>query len=187
MRDPSGYTFLTNTDSIGADVKTSGIENEFQSLLSNHIPDDSNRLTALVEMTQRREKREIAASRQQTYRKALSTEKQAVWNQLLMTHSSEFYALKKKAATLPGGVTPCTLCDGEGYMADCIACNNSDGKCVTCNGTGTLSNGDEICPTCVGAGNCYLCNGFKKMLCPFCDDGMIDVQVPLPPEMPPTQ
>jgi hypothetical protein len=185
-QNPSSYAVSANGEpnSDGAS-DASGIHTAFQKLI-NKTQGDTDRQAKLVEMTQRKMKREIAGSKQQSYRTALSAGKQDVWHQILMTNSSKFYALRKKAASMPGGITPCTLCDGEGYMADCITCSNSDGKCVTCYGTGTLSNGDEICPTCVGTKNCYLCNGFKKMLCPFCDDGMIDVQVPLPPELPPT-
>ena len=186
-RDPSSYPFIGNAES-GSDAITTPpeIQNEFQELVKYNGRRDIERQTKLVEMTDRKMKREMAIAKKLAFRTALSASKQIVWNQILMTNSTEFYALRKIAARTPGGVTPCTLCDGEGYMDECIVCKNSDGKCVTCYGTGTLNNGKDICPTCIGSKNCYFCNGFKKMLCPFCDDGMIDIQVPLPPEFPPT-
>jgi len=102
------------------------------------------------------------------------------WTAILRTNQTAFYALLKQAAKAPGGVVPCTICDGKSYMAFCAICNRVDGKCPTCGGSGQASTG-KLCPPCGGTGKCFLCSGSGKMLCAFCDDGMIDVKHPLPP------
>ncbi len=88
-------------------------------------------------------------------------------------------ALRQQAANLPTGEIRCTLCDGRGTMRSCVLCSGYKGKCVTCNGSGKLSDLED-CPTCLGDGNCFLCAGTRKMTCPFCDDGMMSANRPMP-------
>ena len=114
--------------------------------------------------------RKMIASRQ-----VFQLAKGAAWMQLITTHHPLYLALRQQAAKLPGGVTPCTICDGKSYMSGCVMCDHNDGKCPSCKGTGRTAN-NAYCPVCVGSGKCFGCNGIGRMLCPFCDDGMIDVR-----------
>lgn len=105
--------------------------------------------------------------------------KGAAWLQLITTNRPLYLALRAQAAKAPGGVTPCTICDGKSYLSGCVMCDQHRGKCPSCQGTGRTVN-QNYCPVCVGSGKCFSCNGIGRMLCPFCDDGMIDVRRPPP-------
>ena len=108
-------------------------------------------------------------------RQMLQQSKGGAWLQLITTNRPLYLALRAQAAKLPGGVTPCTICDGKSYLSGCVLCDHNNGKCPSCKGTGRTVN-HNYCPVCVGSGKCFGCNGIGRMLCPFCDDGMIDVR-----------
>lgn len=130
-----------------------------------------------------RQNRANAAAQTVKYREALQSLKSAPWSQYIAAHLREYQSLRAKAAASPDGRTACTICDGKGKTDFCVLCG-STGKCPTCDGSGRLLGGD-FCPTCQGNGNCYLCKGFKKMACAFCDDGVIDIKAPPPPNQMP--
>ena len=94
------------------------------------------------------------------------------WKSVINTNRGAYLALRATAANSPRSETPCTICDGKSYLAYCILCGAHPGKCPTCQG-GRNTAGDEVCPTCLGSGKCYSCSGHARMLCPYCDDGMI--------------
>ena len=139
--------------------------------------------TELVGLELEQGKRQRAAEKSENFRGDLQYVTAGAWSRVLASHWPAFTALRQKAADSPHGQTPCTLCDGKGkgHMDHCVLCQNS-GKCPTCSGTGKAAHG-EYCPTCLGKGSCYLCRGSKRMTCPFCDDGTVDVKTPVPPGM----
>lgn len=94
------------------------------------------------------------------------------WKSVIETNRSLYLKLRARAATSPHGETPCTICDGQSYLAYCIMCRAHPGKCPTCQGHGHTA-GDELCPTCLGGGKCFTCSGYNRMLCPYCDDGAV--------------
>ena len=114
--------------------------------------------------------RKMIASRQ-----VFQLAKGAAWLQVITTNRPLYLALRTHAARSPGGLTPCTICDGKSYLSGCVMCDQPRGKCPSCKGTGRTVN-KAYCPVCVGSGKCFLCTGVGRMLCPFCDDGMIDVR-----------
>ena len=95
----------------------------------------------------------------------------------------KYSALLNQAKQSTRGQVECTICDGFSYMP-CVMCTDHNGKCIRCEGSGHLSP-DVYCPSCMGKGKCYLCSGSGKMLCPFCNDGMIDIHWPPPTQSPP--
>ena len=127
-------------------------------------------------------KRARAGKHSEDSRRHWQWELRSPWQSLIKTNYAAYEELLEKARQSPHGVTPCTLCDGQSYMP-CLLCKENNSKCLDCNGRGRR--GAEYCPTCIGTGRCYLCSGFGKMLCPFCDDGSIDVQHPRPAVLPP--
>ena len=131
-------------------------------------------------MEEEHRRRDRAAAGMKLARGHLQFIAQDRWSELLATNSPAFIALRKKAAQSPSGETPCTLCDGGGYMRYCVLCPRDKGKCADCKGSGKLS-AEDFCPSCLGTGKCFLCFGSGRMLCPFCNDGMISLKWPLPP------
>ncbi len=109
--------------------------------------------------------------------------RQTAWNSILSTNWDAFQALRRKAAQSPHHETPCTICDGHGFMDPCVLCHDPQGKCQTCAGAGKRFG--ETCATCLGNGKCFLCYGGGKMPCVFCDDGQLSSTGPVPrKEMP---
>ena len=108
-------------------------------------------------------------------RQLFQQSKAGAWLQLITTNRPLYLALRAQAAKALGGVTPCTICDGKSYLSGCVLCDHNNGKCPSCQGTGRTVN-HNYCPVCVGSGKCFSCNGIGRMLCPFCDDGMIDIR-----------
>ncbi len=141
------------------------------------------RIRQLEAMAQRRARVKTATSRTLDYRRQAQAEAVAAWTQVLETNHAKYLKLKAEAQQAPEGKVPCTLCDGFSYMP-CVLCKHHDGKCIICNGTGRLI-GRELCPACLGSGKCYLCNGSGKMLCPFCNDAMIEAHGHAPSALPP--
>jgi len=125
----------------------------------------------------------VATSQMPASRREAQVGAYPAWKQLLTTHHAAYLGLLEQARKTPHGEVPCTLCDGFSYMP-CAMCKDHDGKCVKCHGSGT-DGLDVLCPACLGSGKCYLCNGSRKMFCPFCDDGMIQVRRPPPSSFPP--
>jgi DnaJ-class molecular chaperone len=122
--------------------------------------------------------RDMAASRE-----VARTATTPAWTQVISANREKYSELLAKARQSPPGQVECTICDGFSYMP-CVMCTDHNGKCIRCEGSGHLSP-DVYCPTCVGKGKCYLCNGSGKMFCPFCHDGMIDINWPPPTQSPP--
>lgn len=116
-----------------------------------------------------------AASRMIASRQMFQLAKGAAWVQVITTNQPLYKALRELAANSPGGVTPCTICDGNSYLKSCVMCEHNDGKCPSCKGSGRTAH-NAYCPVCVGSGKCFVCPGTGRMLCPFCDDGMIDLR-----------
>jgi hypothetical protein len=121
-----------------------------------------------------------AESKTDQTRGLLQRDKRDAWTALLATNRQAFLALRDTARRSTNGETACEICDGRGSLTFCVLCTHNDGKCPTCGGTGHLSV-TELCPTCVGSGKCYLCRGSGRMMCPFCNDGLIRRGQPDPP------
>jgi len=102
--------------------------------------------------------------------------------QFIRTNTPTYLALVTRAravASQLGGEVRCTICSGDHYLRFCLLCRELHGKCRNCEGTGRIFV-TEYCPWCIGSGRCFLCTGYGKMLCPFCDDGVIDPARPVP-------
>lgn len=138
------------------------------------------RIEELSRMEEQKERRERASSKTAAVRQELHLAKQHLWSEVLATNGPAFQALREKAKTSRNGETPCTICDGKGYMHFCLICANNSGVCVTCSGAGQIAL-NELCPTCLGTRKCYKCFGTGKMLCAFCNDGAISHRTPSPP------
>jgi hypothetical protein len=148
----------------------------------DHFDEESVR--TLKAQEEHRQKAEYARARMVRERTTLQRIHQADWTAVLQTNWAKFEELRKVAAA-GDGRTPCTLCDGFGYMP-CVMCTDHNGRCVNCNGTRRGLN-DQLCAACLGSGKCYLCNGHGKMLCIFCNDGRIEVDWHLPHPAPPLE
>jgi hypothetical protein len=142
------------------------------------------RIAELARMDEKKNRREHAAAATKVMREDLRSTKQDAWSEVISSNWNRFMELREKAAHLKNGETPCTICDGKGYMHSCILCTEKQGVCVACKGTGKTLVGDP-CPVCLDTGKCFLCFGSGKMLCPFCNDGMIDAKWPPPPRQMP--
>ena len=130
------------------------------------------RVAALNRRETGQERYARAAAQSGESRRFINRSYSSAWKSIIETNRSLYLKLRAKAATSPNGETPCTICDGQSYLAYCITCRAHPGKCPTCQGNGH-SAGDELCPTCLGGGKCFTCSGHSKMLCPYCDDGAI--------------
>jgi len=137
-------------------------------------------LEALTRMEDEKEKRDRATAKSMAVRAQLQATCQKAWLEVLAINEPAFKALREKAKLSPNEETPCTICDGKGNMHFCLVCRKSRGVCETCSGLGHNGYGD-ICPTCLGTRKCFNCFGSGKMLCPFCNDGTISANGPLPP------
>jgi hypothetical protein len=146
----------------------------------------ATRVRELVGLQSRQQMRQRAAAETPSARELLQRAKSSEWSAILSDNKPAFLILRERAAHSPTGETPCTLCDGAGYMHRCILCRDKKGKCVTCEGQGTLLS-SELCPTCLGNAKCYLCFGTGKMSCPFCNDGMISTRWRMPPDQMPIE
>ena len=62
------------------------------------------------------------------------------WKTVISTNWPTFEKLRQSAALSPRGETPCTICDGAGYMHSCVLCKDNIGRCLTCRGTGRAMN-----------------------------------------------
>jgi len=158
------------------------------------VPQDTGRyeqelrsgLEALTRMEEEKEKRDRAAAKSLAVRAKLQAACQNAWVELLTANEPAFLALRERAKRSPNEETPCTLCDGKGYMHSCLVCRNSRGVCEACGGLG--HNGyNELCPACLGTRKCFSCFGSGKMLCPFCNDGTISANGPIPPRTMPVR
>jgi hypothetical protein len=126
-------------------------------------------------------KRARAGAKTVEYRKVIQANRAPEWTAFIRAHWPTYKSLRSQAAAHHDGQTPCTICDGRGSVESCFLCKSS-GKCQTCKGTGKLElSSDELCPSCLGTGKCYLCAGTGKMICPFCEDGRVDIKLPLVP------
>jgi hypothetical protein len=141
-----------------------------------------DRVDRLVSMETDRGKRMQAGERMEASRQHWQWEIRSQWQSIIKTNYAAYERLLEQARKSPDGTVPCTLCDGFSYVP-CILCSERPGKCIDCGGRGRR--GSEYCPTCVGNGTCYLCNGLEKMLCAFCDDGAIDIEHPSPQPLAP--
>jgi hypothetical protein len=135
---------------------------------------------ALARMELEKEKRDLAASKSIAVRAKLQAACQDSWSKVLAANDHAFQALREQAKRSPAEETPCTLCDGKGYMRFCLVCRNNSGTCPACGGAGRDAFGGP-CPACLGTRKCFSCFGSGKMLCPFCNDGTISAKGPLPP------
>lgn len=100
----------------------------------------------------------------------------------IRTNTPTYLALVERAKALagkPNAEVRCTICSGDHYLRFCLLCRELNGKCRNCEGTGRIFV-TEYCDWCIGSGKCFLCAGYGKMLCPFCDDGVIDPKLPPP-------
>ena len=154
--------------------------------------DKQSYLKAVQERAERLNQQELERAKIQRAQEKMPASRQELcqslripWSAVLQTNAAKFQQLRALAAASAQGQTPCNICDGLSYMP-CILCPNTDGKCVNCNGGGRTPSA-EYCPACIGSGQCFLCTGAGKMLCPFCDDGMIDLRHELPQALPSIQ
>ncbi|MEY2430182.1 MAG: cyclic di-GMP phosphodiesterase [Verrucomicrobiota bacterium] len=139
-----------------------------------------SRIAELAKMESAKRDRDLLALKGTEARRSLRASRAGLWTSLIATNWQVFQALRQQAAASPKSAIACTICDGGGSLDFCILCEHS-GKCVSCQGSGKTSHGDD-CPACRGSGKCYLCFGSGKMLCPFCDDGIISSHGPAPGE-----
>ena len=130
-------------------------------------------------------KRSESARELPDYRQRVLGAHQAEWTALLEQHWAEYEHLVKEAQQSKNGMTDCTICGGDTYLDFCIFCEEkSNGKCASCRGEGNRF-GNDLCPTCQGDGNCFMCtDDLHQMMCPFCDDGDIDIDRPAPSPYP---
>ncbi len=125
-----------------------------------------------------REKRQRAGARTEGFRKQLQFSRSDAWSKMIASNAPAYEKIRA-AAVANHGSALCTLCNGRGTMSLCVLCGNS-GRCPSCNATGQFEG--DLCPTCLGSGKCYLCLGKGRMICPFCDDGEVADNAPLPPK-----
>jgi hypothetical protein len=165
-------------EEIAAQAELTPVENAQATVV--YESQTQSRVRELSVLEGQQQLRQRAAAETQSERAGLQLAKSREWSALLASNWPAFLTLREQAAHTPTGETPCTLCDGAGYMPLCLLCGDHKGKCVTCDGKGTrLAN--ELCPTCLGNAKCYLCFGTGKMSCPFCNDGTISVRWRMPP------
>lgn len=100
------------------------------------------------------------------------------WHRFLDWKEAEYNALNKNAAAQPDRDVQCTICGGSAKLKMCIVCTASNGKCITCDGSG--EDFDALCPTCQGSGHCFYCSGEGVIECPYCDCGTINPNYPPP-------
>lgn len=136
---------------------------------------------ALARMETDATRRARTASKTYQVRTELSTKAQSAWSTMIATNTPIYLTLHRAASQDDHHETPCTICDGKGYMHYCILCESSKGQCVSCQGTGLTPTGED-CPVCLGKKKCYLCYGTGKMPCVFCDDGTITLRTINPPK-----
>lgn len=136
---------------------------------------------ALARMETDAARRARSASKTYQDRTELSTKAQSAWSAMIATNTPIYLTLHRAASQDELHETPCTICDGKGYMHYCILCESSKGQCVTCQGTGLTATGGD-CPVCLGKKKCYLCYGTGKMPCVFCDDGTVTLRTITPPK-----
>jgi len=130
----------------------------------------------LLQLEEVQTKRSASARELPNYRQRILSARQAEWTAFLDKHWEEYQRLIEVAKLNENGKTFCTICEGDTYLDFCIFCNEpSNGVCVTCQGEG-LHFGNELCPSCQGSGRCFMCTkDLHQMMCPFCDDGDIDI------------
>ncbi len=135
------------------------------------------RKETLVEMRTYRERQEEALEEMPRARERIFRSSKAELLAILERHGAEYQELRKQAATKSDKTVDCTICEKDTYLDYCIYCDeDSNGVCSRCGGTGMRGVRDELCPACLGTGECYACTGSGKMFCPFCDDGAVDLQ-----------
>lgn len=128
-------------------------------------------------------KRAKADERGKVERPAAAQRISRQYDAFIRTNTPTYLALVERAKALKGKLgaeVRCTICSGDHYVPYCVLCRDLKGKCRNCEGTGRIL-ATEYCPWCVGSGRCFQCQGVGKMLCPFCDDGVIDPTRPPPP------
>lgn len=144
------------------------------------------RITRLTQLEERQKERAIAAKELPDYRQRILGARHAEWTAILEKNWAEYQQLLEIAEQDHAGMTDCTICGGDTYLDFCIFCaESSNGICVSCLGEG-LRFGKELCPACRGSGKCFMCTSGEShmMICPFCDDGSIDVNQPAPSPVP---
>lgn len=137
-----------------------------------HRQHTEERIAALSRREADQERYARATAQSGESRRFINRSYAGAWKSVIETNRSLYLKLRARAATSPHGETPCTICDGQSYLAYCIMCRAHPGKCPTCQGHGHTA-GDELCPTCLGGGKCFTCSGYNRMLCPYCDDGAV--------------
>jgi CheY-like chemotaxis protein len=142
-------------------------------------------MTELEKIAAARQQRQQFEARTREVRTQLQMARAGAWADFLGTNWQAYQGLRKLAANSPDKKTACTICDGNGTLNFCFLCEHS-GKCVTCKGTGRNAF-KEPCPTCGGTGKCFLCFGSGRMPCLFCDDGVLYLNLPPPPNQMPLQ
>src|SRR2546423_10873946 len=119
------------------------------------------RVQHLETQTRELEMTEAAAQRMPAARRMAQAATVSAWTQVVSTNTDKYLELLQKAKQSARGQIECSICDGLSYMP-CVMCKNHSGKCIHCDGTGHLA-ARTYCPTCLGKGKCYLCNGSGKM------------------------
>ncbi len=170
----------TETNSVEAPVRTAEWSEQQQ---VEHRATEARRVE-LQRIDEQLKKRELSARELPDYRQRILSSHQAEWTQFLEDNWQEYLALLAAAKKSNNGKIDCTICEGDTYLDFCFFCSvPSNGKCASCDGHGTRF-GDELCPTCQGNGKCFMCNNSHQMMCPFCEDGAIDIDAPPPSRTP---
>jgi hypothetical protein len=136
-------------------------------------------LEASVQRASQQQDLADAVGRTEDFRRQLQLGAQDQWSTLIHRYLQTFDNLRKQAAESATKAVKCTVCGGRGTFNSCLICDDL-GKCPTCSGRRTTSYGG-ICPTCQGTGKCFFCHGSGRMACPFCDDGSVYANQPMPP------
>lgn len=148
---------------------------------STPVPQPAETVTRIKELTAQRDyiaRKARAAQHRPAELKVVQSRYAARWLAVLTTNQATYLALREQAKS-EGGKTFCTICNGDGRATFCVVCDDHPTKCPDCKGSGR-GFGVELCYTCEGSGLCALCGGTARMLCAFCDDGMILTRRPPP-------
>ena len=164
--DPSGATTLAVTLDNSAIAEKSVITEEGE-----------KRLLALE--AKLKQKAELINRSQQARMELLSSAFiQYRWQAFLKTVLPEIKREMQQGKDAGYSYVKCPVCNETNTLDFCLGCNENNGVCSVCFGSGTFFG--ETCATCLGSGICFLCAGDGAMGCKFCSDGEMPLNQLLP-------
>ena len=153
-------------------------DTEIQRQASVETARSEQRRKKLDELNEKNELRKLAIKDRDFMQQTILRSYRSEWHKLLDEHKPVYHALVAKATLTHNKMIECTICEGDTYLEFCVFCE-SEGTCRECKGAGHYF-GKERCPPCMGSGNCFICGGRTHMICPFCDDGTVDLALEPP-------